>query len=116
PVAHVGVRRVANARLPEVAKILFVLFDLLVAAGEIQSNFLHVMDIGISDVPYRDARVRVALLDLREAFAGTQVRRRPDANVFGPDLLEEQQLLFVRAGGELCAELDTGLVRLLRSG
>src|SRR5205807_5435019 len=66
-VAHVGVGGVVDAGLAEIAKVLLVLFDLLIAAGKVQGDLRHVVDAGIADVPDRDAGFGVALLDLHEA-------------------------------------------------
>ena len=75
-VAHVRVGGVVDAGLAQVAKILLVLLDLLVAPGQVQRDLRHVVHAGVADVPHRDAGVGIALLDLQEAFGGAQVRRR----------------------------------------
>jgi len=108
PIAHVSVRRVADARLPEVAKILLVFLDLAVTPGEVQRDLGHVVDVAIADVPDGDPRVRKTFLDLHESFGGSHVARRPDADVFGADLVEEEQLLIRWCGRRLRAELDPG--------
>ena len=82
--------------LAEVAEVLLVLLDLLVAAGQVERDLRHVVDAGVADVPDRDAGVGVALLDLHEALGRAQFRRRADAHVLGAELLEEQQLLVGR--------------------
>ena len=113
-VAHVRVGGVADAGLPEIAQVLLVFLDLLVAAGEVERDLGHVVDARVADVPDRDARVRVALLDLHEALGGAQVRRRADAHILGAELLEEQQLLVGGVRRGLHAQLDAGRGRLLR--
>ena len=105
-VAHVGVGGVVDPGLAQVAEVLLVLLDLLVAAGQVQRDLRHVVHAGVADVPDRDAGVGVALLDLQEAFGGAQVGGGADADVLGADLLEEQELLVGGLGGRLRAQLD----------
>ena len=104
-----SVGRITDTCLPKVAKILLVLLDFRVPSGEVQCDFRHVMHIAVADVPHRDTGVRVAFLDLHEAFRGTQVWRRRHADIFGADLFEKEQLLVCWFGGRLCAKLDPGL-------
>ena len=111
-VAHVGVGGVVDAGLAEVADVLLVLFDLLVAARQIEGDLGHVVDAGVADVPHGDAGVGVALLDLLEALGGAQVGGGADADVFGADLLEKQELLVGGGGGGLGAEFDAGGARM----
>ena len=113
-VAHVSVGRVVDPCFPQVAEILLVLVDLLVAAGQIQRDLRHVVDTGVADVPHRNPRVGVTLLDLHEALGRAQVRRRADADILGADLLQEEKLLVGRLGIRLRAELDPRLNRVHR--
>ena len=91
---------------PRLRKVLFVILDLLIPAGEVERDLGHVVDAGVADVPHRDPGVRVALLDLHEAFGGAQVRRRADADIPGAELLEEQKLLVGGSRRGLHAQLD----------
>jgi hypothetical protein len=72
----VRVGGVVNPGLAQVAQVLLVLLDLLIAPGQVQRHLRHVVDAGVADVPHGDAGVGVALLDLLEAFGGAQIRRR----------------------------------------
>ena len=105
-VAHVRVGGVVDAGLAQVAQVLLVLLDLLVAPGQIERHLRHVVDAGVADVPHRDAGIRVALLDLQEAFGGAQVGRGGHAHVFSADLLEKKQLVVGGLGRSLRAQLD----------
>src|SRR2546422_5410004 len=73
-VAHVSIRRVVDSGLPPVSEIVLVLFNFLIPAREIQGDFRHVMNVGVPDVPNRDAGIRITLLNLEEAFGGAQIR------------------------------------------
>src|SRR6516162_4983041 len=53
-VAHVRVGRVKDPGLGEVAQVLLVLLDFLIAAGQVERYLGHVMDVGVADV--RDAQ------------------------------------------------------------
>src|ERR1700677_2394703 len=63
-VAHMGVGGVVNAGLAQVANVLFVFLDLLVAAGKIECDLRHIVHAYVADVPDRDPGIRIALLDL----------------------------------------------------
>ena len=95
---------------PRLRRYCFVLFDLAVPAGEVQRDLRHVMHGAVTDVPYRDAGVRVPLLDPQEALGCPQLRWRCNAHIKGPDLIEKQQLLVCRLSRKLGAQLDAGLL------
>src|SRR5512135_706513 len=50
-IPHVGIGRVMNSDLPEVAQVGLVLLDLLVAPGKVQRDLFHVMHVAVADVP-----------------------------------------------------------------
>src|SRR6202043_2829506 len=54
-VPHVRIRRVMNPGPAQIAEEVLVVFDLLVAAGEVERDLLHVMDFGVADVPHFQA-------------------------------------------------------------
>jgi hypothetical protein len=85
---------------------LLVFLNLLVAAGQVEGDLRHVMHAGVADVPYRDAGVRIALLDLQKAFRGPQVGCGTHADVLGANLLEERELIIGGFGRALRAEFD----------
>src|ERR1035438_8075258 len=58
-VAHVRIGRIVDPRLAQVADVLLILLDLLVAPRQVQRHFRHVVHAGVADVPYRDAGVTV---------------------------------------------------------
>ena len=99
-----------NTRLAEAAQVLLVLLDLRIPPRQVECDFRHVMNIAVADIPYRDARVGIALLDLEEAVGGAQIGWRAHAHVFGADLFEKEQLIVGRSGGRLSAQLDAGRV------
>ena len=49
-VAHVGVGRVEDPGLGQIAQVLLVLLDLLVAARQVQRDLRHVVDVRVADV------------------------------------------------------------------
>ena len=71
-VPHVGVGRVEDAGLGEIAQEALVLFDLLVAARQVQRHFLHVVDVAVADVPDFQAGGFDSLFEANEVF-----QRRP---------------------------------------
>ena len=94
-----------DAGLAQIAEILLVLLDLLIAARQVERHFGHVVHARIADVPHRDPGVLVTLLDLEKTVRRAQLGRRADADVLGADLFQELQLIVGRIGGRLHAEL-----------
>ena len=88
-VAHVRIGGVVDTGLAQVAEILLVLFNLLVAARKVESNLRHVVDAGDANVPDGNARIGKTLFDLQESFGCAQVGSGGDADVLGAHLLEE---------------------------
>src|SRR5258705_244511 len=76
--------------------------------GQFQCDLGYVVDGRVADVPHGDSSVCVALLDLDEALGGWQVRTRPDADIFGAELFQEQELFVGGRRRRLHAELDRG--------
>jgi hypothetical protein len=99
----VGVGGVVDTRLAQVADVFLVFLDLLVAAGQIEGDLRHVVHVRVADVPYRDARIRIALLDLHEAFRGPQVGGGGYADVLSAHLLEKKQIIIAGFGRSLRA-------------
>ena len=104
-----GIGGVVDSRLAEIANVLLVFLDLLVAAREIQRHLRHIVHAGVADVPYRDAGVGIPLLDLQEALGGAQVGRRSHTDILRADLLQVEQIIVGGLGVSLRAELDSGL-------
>src|SRR4029079_6724734 len=105
-VAHVRIRRIGDTRLAEIAHILFVFLNLLIAPGQVQRDLRHVVHARVADVVDRDSGIGVALLDLNEAFGRAEIGRGGHADVLGAELFEEQQLFVRRRRGRLDAEFD----------
>src|SRR5580698_9169503 len=100
-VAHVGVGGVVDAGVAKVTNVLLVLLDLLVAAGQIERDLRHVVHAGVADVPDRDACIRIALLDLQEAFRGPQVWGGSHTDIFSTHLFEKKQIIVAGRGCRL---------------
>ncbi len=98
--------------LPRLRRYCLYSSIFLVAAGQVERHLGHVVDAGVADVPHGDAGVGVALLDLLEALGGAQVGGGADADVFGADLFEKEELLVGGGGGGLGAEFDAGGARM----
>jgi hypothetical protein len=108
----VRVSGVVNPRLAEIANVLLVFLDLLVAARQIERHFGHIVYAGVADVPYRNTGVGISLLDLQEALGRAQVGGRADADVVHADLLQVEQIVIGGFGSGLRAELDSRLHRM----
>src|SRR5262249_711980 len=93
------------------AQILLILLDLLIASRQVERDLRHVVDAGVPDVVDRNAGISIALLDLPEAVGRTEVGSGADTDVFGAELLQEQQVGVGGLGGGPGAELDPGLHR-----
>src|SRR5262249_35389428 len=106
-VAHVRIRRVVDSSLPQVPEVRLVLFDLSIPAMQIQGHFRHVMNSRVSDVPNRDAGVRITLSDLEKPFSRTEIGCRRNADVLHADLLEKKKVIVGGLCRELPAELDS---------
>ena len=84
----------------------------------VESDLRHIVDICVADVPYRDAGVRIALLDLQEAFRGPQVGGGTHTHVLGANLLQKEKLIVTRLGRCLRTQFDAWciFVHVCRSG
>jgi hypothetical protein len=85
----VSVSGVVNTRRAQIAEILFVVLNLFVASRKVERDLGHVVDARVTDVPYGDAGIGIAFLDLKKAFRGAQRRRGRDADVSRANLLQE---------------------------
>lgn len=108
------VGRVVNPSHAQVPDVLLVFVDLAVAAWQVQCDLGHVVNAHVADVPYGNARVGVALLDLKKSFGRAEARGGANADVLSTELLQEQKLIVSRRSGCLGAELDAWLAWMNR--
>ena len=77
-VSHVRVGRVKDPGPGQVAQVLLVFFDFLIATGQVECDLRHVMDVGVADVRYFKTGGLDALLVTREGLVGTATGRDAD--------------------------------------
>ena len=105
-VAHVRIGRIENAGLGKIAQILFVFFDLLVAPGQVQRHFRHVVHIAVANVPNLQSLGFRSLLPANEIFGGRLVASAGNIDVLNTQLLRKLQVLVTGIGGHLKRKLD----------
>src|SRR5439155_21731315 len=89
-VSHVRVGRVRDPGPGQVAQVLLVFFDFLVATGQVECDLRHVMDVGVADVRDFKTGGLDALLVTREGLVGTATGR--DADKLDTQLFGEYQI------------------------
>ena len=99
PVPHVRIRRVQNPGSPEIAQVLLVLFDLPIAAGEVQRDLGHVVNVRVSDVRNLQPGGFDALLETGECFISAAPGR--NADILDANLPGEYQILLGEVGSVL---------------
>ena len=97
---------VEDPGLGQVAQVLLVFLDLLVAARQVQRDLGHVVDIGVADVRHFQSGGFDAPLEVGEHRVGAA--GRPDAHIPDADLPGERQVLVVEVAGYLQRNLDSG--------
>src|SRR5262249_41356115 len=107
-IAHVGVGGVEDAGLGQVAKIGFVLLDLLVAAWQIQSHFRHVVNVAVSDVPNLQTSSLHLLPQTDEILQGRLVAASWNVDVPNAELPGELKIFIARVSGNLQRHLNSG--------
>ena len=107
-VAHVRVRGVGQAGLAEVAQEGLVLFDLPVAARQVQRHFLHVVNVAVADVPDLQPSGLDFLLQVDEVFEGGVVAAGGNVDPVDPDLPGELEVFGRSVGRDLERDLDAG--------
>ena len=100
-----------NTGLAKIADVLLVFFYLLIAPGQIQRDFGHIMNIRIPDIPHRNSGISIALLDLHESVGSSQIRSGPNADILCANLIEEEEVIVRRLCGPLPCELEARFVR-----
>ena len=103
-VPHVRVGRVVDPGSGEVAQVLLVLLDLGIAAGEVQGDLGHVVDVRISDVGGLQAGRFDASLETGERLVGPAGRRYRD--VLDADLTGECEIVVGEVRRDLKRDLD----------
>jgi hypothetical protein len=105
-IAHVSVGRIENAGLGKIPQILFVFFNLLIAAGKVQRHLRHVVHIAVANVPNLQSFGFRALLPANEIFGGRLVASAWNVDVLNTQLLRKLQILVARICWHLKRKLD----------
>src|SRR5262249_50753073 len=102
-VSHVRVGRVKDPGPGQVAQVLLVFFDFLIATREVERDLGHVMDVGVADVRDHKTGGLDALLVTREGLVGTATGR--DADILDAQLLGEDEIVLCEIAGDLQGNL-----------
>src|SRR5262245_5101803 len=98
-VAHVRVGRVKDPGPGQVAQVLLVFRDFLIATGQVEGDLGHVMDAGVADVRDFQTAGLDALLVPYEGLVGAAAGR--NADIFDTQLFGEYQIVRGEVAGDL---------------
>ena len=90
----------------QIADEILILLDFLIAAGEIEGHFLHVVDIAVADVPDPQTGGLHFVLEPDEIFVVRFVAAGRDIHIPAAELIDELQIFIGRIGGHLHRDLD----------
>src|SRR5574340_766921 len=100
-VAHVGVRRVLDTGLRQVAQILLVFGDLCVPPRQVERDLRHVVDVAVADVPHHQPGGLRLLLEPDEILRRGALAAGGDVHPVHAELPGELQIFGRGLGGNL---------------
>src|SRR5207253_5710271 len=109
-VSHVRVGRVKDPGPGQVAQVLLVFFDFLIATREVECDLGHVMDASVADVRDFKTGGQGALFVTGEGLVGTATGR--DADILDAQLSGEYEIFRGEVTGDLQGNLNAGRKRI----